>query len=46
VGSLTIGPPLYEWFSHNLLVLGLVGGAVAAAVYFFFATKKKGRYRQ
>jgi hypothetical protein len=42
-----VGPPLYEWFSHNAFVIALIIGSVAVMGYFFYAAgKKKGRYRQ
>lgn len=41
-----LGPPLYEWMSHNLFVIALAIGSVAAMVYFIINVgKKKGRYR-
>lgn len=44
---MVIGPPFYEWVSHNLFVLALVVGSAGAMVYFIYYTgKKKGRYRQ
>jgi len=42
-----VGTPLYEWASHNLLVLALVIGSLGAIGYFLYHTNtKKGRYRQ
>ncbi|UFJ41016.1 hypothetical protein LOK74_00160 [Brevibacillus humidisoli] len=41
-----IGPPLYEWFSHNLFVAALIIGAVVAMIVFAVNTaRRKGRYR-
>ncbi|MBO8164741.1 MAG: hypothetical protein H0Z34_13650 [Brevibacillus sp.] len=41
-----IGPPLYEWFSHNLAVVALTVGSVVAMILFAVNTaRKKGRYR-
>lgn len=41
-----LGPPLYEWFTHNLFVAALIIGAIAAMIYFaVHVTRKKGRYR-
>ncbi|CAM5796811.1 MULTISPECIES: EYxxD motif small membrane protein [Brevibacillus] len=42
-----VGPPLYEWFSHNVFVIAIIIACVAAMGYFFYNTRKnKGRYRQ
>jgi hypothetical protein len=42
-----VGSPLYEWFSHNLFVLALAVGVVAAMGYYLYRIgKRKGRYRQ
>jgi Tfp pilus assembly protein PilO len=42
-----VGPSLYEWLSHNLFVLALAVGAVAAMGYYLYRMgKQKGRYRQ
>lgn len=41
-----LGPPAYEWVSHNLFVATLVIGVVAVMGYFLYASKKKGRYRE
>ncbi|WP_164553276.1 EYxxD motif small membrane protein [Brevibacillus marinus] len=41
-----LGPPLYEWFSHNLFVGALIVGTVAVMIFFAVNTaRKKGRYR-
>ena len=41
-----IGPPLYEWFSHNLFAAALAIGSIAVMVYFIINVgRKKGRYR-
>jgi hypothetical protein len=41
-----LGPPIYEWFSHNFFVAAVAIGTVAVMVYFLYAAnKKKGRYR-
>lgn len=42
-----VGSPLYEWVSHNLLVIALAVGSLGAIGYFLYqANRKKGRYRQ
>ncbi|QQE74936.1 hypothetical protein KDJ56_03010 [Brevibacillus composti] len=42
-----VGPPLYEWISHNLFVIAIIIGCVAVMGYFFYNTRRnKGRYRQ
>lgn len=41
-----VGPPLYEWFSHNFFVAALAIGAIAVMIYFIINVgRKKGRYR-
>lgn len=41
-----LGPPVYEWVSHNLFVAAVVIGVIAVMGYFLFTSKKRGRYRQ
>ncbi|MGN7471484.1 EYxxD motif small membrane protein [Brevibacillus sp. SAFN-007a] len=42
-----VGTPLYEWLSHNLFVMAMIVGVIAVAGYYaFYASKRKGRYRQ
>ncbi len=41
-----VGPPIYEWLSHNLFVVALAIASVAVMVYFIINVgRKKGRYR-
>ncbi|MGZ0051944.1 EYxxD motif small membrane protein [Brevibacillus gelatini] len=42
-----VGTPLYEWLSHNLFVAAMIVGAIGVVGYYvFYASKRKGRYRQ
>lgn len=42
-----VGPPLYEWLSHNLFIIAVVIGVVAVMGYYLYqGRKKRGRYRQ
>lgn len=44
---LTVGPPLYEWLSHNFFVIVAIIGVIAVMGYYAYnAGRKKGRYRQ
>lgn len=41
-----IGPPLYEWFSHNLALFVIILGSLVTMILFLVNTsRKKGRYR-
>ncbi|MFM1654327.1 EYxxD motif small membrane protein [Brevibacillus sp. B_LB10_24] len=40
-----VGPPIYEWITHNLFVIVLVVAVVAVLIYAFAVGRKKGWYR-
>lgn len=44
---MVVGPPIYEWITHNLFVVLAVIGVVAVMGYYLYSNgKRKGRYRQ